>query len=112
MTAGARPSASGDAHNASATASTLNHALGRKHIKSWMNGASDQPSSTPSIPPTPSSITPNPAHPVTFKKRGRPRKYPRPEEHDTVTSLVDTRTTTTSPAERLPPSNSTSPQLA
>ncbi|KAF3048938.1 hypothetical protein E8E11_003299 [Didymella keratinophila] len=116
MTAGARPSASGDAHNANATASTLHLALGRRHMKSWMNGAGDQAPFTPPILPTPSSTSPNPAPPVVVKKRGRPRKNPRPEavhgQHATGASSVNDRTTTMPPVERLPPSNSTSPQLA
>lgn len=81
-----------------------------------MNGAADQAPSTPPIPPTPSSITPNAAPPVVPKKRGRPRKTPRPEavnrQHATEASSANDRTATAPPAERLPPSNSTSPQLA
>jgi hypothetical protein len=113
MTAGARSSASGDAHNAHATASTLHYALGRKHMKSWMTGAADNAPLTPAVPPTPSSRTPNPAAPVVHKKRGRPRKYPRPDaveqQHATATFSFDDSAPL---AERLPPSNSTSPQLA
>jgi hypothetical protein len=116
MTAGARPSVSGDAQNANATASTLSHALGRRHMKSWMSGATDQAPFTPPVPPTPSSTTPNPAPPVVFQKRGRPRKNPSPEavdqQHATEAPSVNDRTKTAPPAERLPPSNSTSPQLA
>ncbi|KAF1924766.1 uncharacterized protein M421DRAFT_424406 [Didymella exigua CBS 183.55] len=115
MTAGARSSASGDVYDADATASTLNLALGRKHMKSWMTGAVDHAPLMPSIPHSPSILTPNPAS--SFKrKRGRPRKYPLPEavdqRHATGTATFGNSLTTAPLPERLPSSNSTSPQLA
>lgn len=118
MTAGARAGASGDVRNANATTSTLNSALGTRHMRSWMTGAGNN---APSAPP---SLTPNPASTVS-RKRGRPRKYPLPDaavqhqpsnqhqhEHATGTIPLGDSRSTAPVAERLPPSNSTSPQLA
>lgn len=105
MTAGARASASDGAHNANATASTLNYALGRRHMKSWMTGAVN------GDPPTPSSLTPNPASPVS-RKRGRPLPEAVDQQHATGAATSEGSPTTAPSAERLPPSNSTSPQLA
>ncbi|KAF2627607.1 hypothetical protein BU25DRAFT_410756 [Macroventuria anomochaeta] len=104
MTAGARASASGDAHVANATASTLNYALGRRHMKSWMTGAVN---GAPAAPPDPTrNSVPSPV-----RKRGRPRRYPPPDVTDQQHATEAVSPTTAPSAERLPSSNSTSPQL-
>jgi hypothetical protein len=101
-----------------ATAQTLNYALGNLggRQKSWM-----VPSNAPASPPiAPAELTTNPL-PFTVRGRGRPRKYPvapsslpqrPPQPHTTVEPNLPPRLTVEPQSERLPSSNSTSPQLA
>ena len=106
MTAGARTSASGNAHDAAATASTLNYALGRKHMKSWMTGRVN--GSAAALP----NLTLN-SPPSIVEKRGGSRKYPPPDTNNQQHATQTVSPTPNAPsAERLPASNSTSPQLA
>ena len=108
MTASARASASGDNRDAAATASTLNYALGRKHMKSWMTGQVNGSVAASS------TCTPKPTLPAASKRgRGRPRKYPLPDAATQQHATQAASPVTNAPsAERLPASNSTSPQLA
>src|SRR5690242_11426590 len=106
MRSGARAGASGDPNAAVATANTLNYALGKRHIKSWMTG----PSEAASAPSSTFAPRPAPAPPV--RKRGRPRKHPSPAPLDQRHATLFDRPPNAPSAERLPPSNSTSPQLA
>ncbi|KAJ4988890.1 MIZ/SP-RING zinc finger [Stagonosporopsis vannaccii] len=121
MPAGARAGPSGDPYAAVATANTLNYALGRRHVKSWMTSASPAAAArSPNSMPIPA-----PAPPV--RKRGRPRKHRSPEsfdqEHatrfarspvpfDQQHATLFARPPGAPSAENLPSSNSTSPQLA
>lgn len=107
--------ASADVHDASATASTLNFALGKRHVKSWMTDAINRAAVPAPALPTPSSLPSYPAFPVR-RKRGRPRKHPLTEpvdqQHATGAVSNENSPTAAPPAEELPSSNSTSPQLA
>lgn len=122
MTAGAHASASIDARNADATASTLNYALGKRHMRSWMvapvnpgpapanpGSASAAPST---LPPQDLTTPPAPAAPATKRGRGRPRKHPLPRVDSQQHATQPASPTSTPLVERLPSSNSTSPQLA
>ncbi|KAF1937661.1 hypothetical protein EJ02DRAFT_49316 [Clathrospora elynae] len=95
-----------------ATAQTLNYALGNLggKQKSWMVLPSDAPSVI-----APAELARNPL-PFTVRGRGRPRKQPVPlparqPQHQPQTTNT-ARPTIEPQAERQPPSNSTSPQLA
>ncbi|KAH6642923.1 hypothetical protein C7974DRAFT_302300 [Boeremia exigua] len=116
MVAGARAGAAANAHlaDATATASTLNYALGTRHMKSWMHGAAHgAPAASPPVAsnPTPAASNPAPAYaPNPHRKRGRPRKYPLPDAHHHQ-HATDARPPSALSHERLPASNSTSPQL-
>ncbi|KAF1356051.1 hypothetical protein EJ07DRAFT_158032 [Lizonia empirigonia] len=119
MTAGARASASNDARDADATASTLNYVLGKRHMKSWMvapvnpGPAPANPGPAPSIVPPPDlTAPPAPAAPANKRGRGRPRKHPKPRVDSQQHVTQPASPTNTPLIERLPSSNSTSPQLA
>ena len=101
----ARAGATGDVYGADATASTLNYALGSRHMKSWMTGAAN------AAPAAPSDFTPNPA-PNPGRKRGRPRKHPQSDAVNQQHATELARSSNAPSAEGLPPSNSASPQLA
>jgi hypothetical protein len=99
-----------------ATAQTLNYALGNLggKQKSWMVLHSNAPAPPPIAP---AELTTNPL-PFTVRGRGRPRKYPvqlpkrPPRPQTTVEPNLPPRPTVEPHSERLPSSNSTSPQLA
>lgn len=94
---------SAESRDAHATANTLNRALGSRHVKAWMNSASDTARAAP--PNIVQAIAP-------VRKRGRPRKYPLPDIVHQQHATQQVHRPNNVPAERLPSSNSTSPQPA
>jgi hypothetical protein len=101
-----------------ATAQTLNYALGNLggRMKSWMV-PSNAPAPAPASPPIdPAELTTNPL-PFAVRGRGRPRKHPvppprrSPQPQTTAEPNLPPRHVEPQ-RERLPTSNSTSPQLA
>ncbi|KAJ4333547.1 hypothetical protein N0V95_009392 [Ascochyta clinopodiicola] len=110
MTAGARAATQVDA-SAHATATTLNYALGTRHIKPWMTMPANAPAAAPS------TLAAMPAS-SSVERSSAPTQQPsldvNKQRHATHTasSASSTRPANAPSVERLPSSNSTSPQLA
>ncbi|KAJ4321090.1 hypothetical protein N0V94_003037 [Neodidymelliopsis sp. IMI 364377] len=105
MTADARAGALGQARAAEATAHTLNYALGTRHKKSWMAAPPAEPAGLSGH----AGLNPLQFQP---RKRGRPPKVRTPNMEEQQHATEAANATNAPPAERLPSSNSTSPQLA